>query len=329
MRSVQFSFESDSEFLLSKDILNNQTFCLRIVRIVLVAAFFAIFNFFALAFYGAANFLVPVPELYECLALVALYLLLVAYVIPEVESRPAFFNPLHRVGNNVPAAVRAHGKGFLRWIFINWVLVFQILPGRFATTIAAEVVEALLCPASKSYRLAHAVIAIVQAAQTIVCVMGILRFHHRLRSDLRRHGVVTKLIVFKLIVIIQLVQRIIFTTLALRKKLHPSKYVSYLDWTVGLVPFLTCIEVLIFSVILLWPFSNSPYLKDGMLYTPQGAKLGLGAALLDAIDIRDIFKGIQWRVKLMEDVIIHGEREFPGENAESGKLQMFEEGQET
>lgn len=117
----------------------------QIVRIILFAPVFAIFNFFALWIYDVSWILLPFPELYECFALVAMFYLMVLYVSPDEENRKAYFHHLQRLGRYSQKA--KHDRGSLRWFQVTWVLVFQILPAKLAIN-AAEWHSVLPCAQS-------------------------------------------------------------------------------------------------------------------------------------------------------------------------------------
>lgn len=259
--------------------------------------------------------------MYESFALVGLFLLLVGYIAPDEKTRLGFFASLERWQDD--SGTPAHNKGSLRWFFAVWIMVFQLLPGRVITTVMAEVVQARICASSKKYRGWISILAAVQAVQTLICIFGILQFYRRFRPELRKHGVPMKLIAFKSIVGIQLSQRVIFTMLLRRGRLHPSQHISYLDLAVGFVPFLTCIEVFLFSVLFLWTFSAAPFGANGgdsrsfpgqengpLAAVQHEAKLDFTPALLQVLNVGDIVKGTWWRFKLMGELAVHGSHDL-------------------
>jgi hypothetical protein len=270
-----------------------------VVRIVFTTALFAIFSFFSTLFYSAAGYLRPIPRLYEGFALVAVFLLLVGLVGPEEETNHPT-TPTHALG---PSKKRkASARPSRRWFIIIWILVFQVLPGRVITTIAAEVFEARQSHSSQRSRITQMVFIVIQAVQTILCSVAILVFRFRFKSDLRPHDGGIKLVTFKLIIFLQLTQNLIFTFLALEGELHATTYISYDDLSIGLPSCLTCIEALICSVVLLWPFSVKPFRLGH--HGASCRKLGLGAAVLDTINIWDIIKGSWYRIGSMGTDII-------------------------
>ena len=292
----------------------------RIVRVVLTPAIFAVFSFFGVWFYHATNYLTPLAELYECFALVALFLLLVSYIAPSPHEQKQhalhFFANLPRT--NREATQLKHGRGSLRWFYVIWIMVFQILPGRLGTTVAAEVVSARGCPTSARYRHAQSAIEFVQFVQTAVCVTGIVMFWRRLRKELKPFRVSVKLLAFKTIVVIQMLQRLVLAALVLARVLRPQLRVSYLDQTVGLNPFLTSCEVFLFSLVFLWAFSPAPYGKKAAAaaaatgtesggYSGAGGiqhqeKMGFFRALLETLNIWDIVKGCWWRLWIYREI---------------------------
>ena len=58
---------------------------------------------------------------------------------------------------------------------------------------------------------------------------------------------------------------------------------------------MTCVEMFVVSVIFLWSFSAEEYLE---LSTTVPRTRGLGGALIDVLDIRDIFQGIWYMCEI-------------------------------
>ena len=58
---------------------------------------------------------------------------------------------------------------------------------------------------------------------------------------------------------------------------------------------MTCVEMFIVSIIFLWSFSANEYLQ---LSTELPRTRGLGGAVVDVLDVRDIFQGIWYMCKI-------------------------------
>ncbi|KIX99286.1 uncharacterized protein Z520_04862 [Fonsecaea multimorphosa CBS 102226] len=252
----------------------------QILRLIWTPAVFAIFSFFGVWHYNLANYLTPIAELYECFALIALFFLLIAYLAPESFEGQRQFFATHA------GTVKSSDTSNVDWFRKIWITVIQILPTRVITVIATEIVEATQCQGTKRYRRANTIISIVQGVLTAICVIGISKFYLRFRSELHAadRRIFFKMGAFKLVVFVQLLQRIILNALSQSDALNPTESLSYNDLNLGLNSFLTCMETFIFAVLFVWPFWPQR--------TSTNSKAGVISAALDAVNLGDIFAGI-------------------------------------
>lgn len=267
----------------------------QIVRIILFAPIFAIFNFFALWFYNVSWILTPFPELYECFALVAIFYLMVLYVSPDEDYRETFFHHLQRLGRYKQQP--KHSRGSLRWFQVTWVLVFQILPSKLAINIVIWALNASMCPIKYAGSTASTGVSVVQSLVTVACVLAILGFHARLKKQMDGHHVLLKLVTFKGVVGIVLLQTPIFSGLAEHRVFQGTKNVSIVDFAIGTPSFLICVEMFIVTLLFLWSFSASEY--KNLAKSQNLRREGAGKALLDVVDIRDILKGCWYMFRIL------------------------------
>ena len=176
-----------------------------------------------------------------------------------------------------------------------WIMVFQILPVKFVLNLAVWIAGAVMCPLKFKLSKEATGLSVVQSIATSITVMGIVWFARRMAPELKQHQVVYKIISFKGIVGITLTQAPVFQLFAQNSWFHRTEYVSLMDFAVGTPAFLTCVEMLIVSVIFLWSFSAEQYLE---LSTSLPRTKTLGGALLDVLDIRDIFQGVWYMCKI-------------------------------
>jgi hypothetical protein len=245
----------------------------QLIRIIWTPAVFAIFSFFGVLNYNIANYLLPVAELYECLALIAVFYLLIAYVAP-----PTFSGQLHYFA----------GNGDSQWFRNTWIVVVQVLPTRILTFIVNEVVEATHCHSTKSYHRAHTIVAVIQGILTVLCLMGLMRFYLKFRSQIHSADphIVVKLGIFKLIIVIEILQKIVFNALSQHNALKATTYLSYDDLNLGLFPLLVCFQSFIFSFLFIWPFWPRNEVFGSL---PRAAFF---SALCDSLNIADIITGV-------------------------------------
>ena len=285
--------------------------CNRLVRIIIFAPISAIFSLFSLAFYDASWILEPFPELYECFALVAMFYLLVIYVAPHEAHRDHFFMNLQRFGvlKNKPK----HDRGSLRWFKVSlrqlpcfprpwltlvkmiWVMVFQILPAKLALNVAVWTLGSVMCPLKYKLSRSATALSVIESIATSLCVLGIVWFARRMAPELKQHKVAYKLISFKGIVGITLTQAPVFQLFVQYQWFHRTPYVSIFDFAVGTPAFMTCVEMFVVSVVFLWSFSAEQYLE---LSSSLPRTRSLGGALVETLDIRDIFEGIWYMCKI-------------------------------
>ena len=129
-----------------------------------------------------------------------------------------------------------------------------------------------------------------------MAIVGTVRLYRRMRPTLKPHKALSKLVCFKLLVAIILLQNL--ALLALIKVNHyiPTSRASYYDLTRGIPAVLISLEMPLFSFLFLWAFSASSYrhaLASAPLHGPGLAqRRGCGAALVDVLNILDIVRGV-------------------------------------
>lgn len=296
----------------------------QMVRILLTPLIFSLFSFFSLWFYNAAAYLNAVAQLYEVFAVVAIFLLFLAFVCPNPEQYDEYFANLERRSIH-GSHLKKHGQGSLRWFYVStssglrfsptiqpqltqsqyvWMMVFQVLATRLVCSIASWAVNAAMCPLDPRLPNSKIAIQVIESVFTVFCIMAIIRFYRRLSPQLKEQNSMSKLVVFKLVVFIQVIQGPLISGLISGGVLTPTKFVSYQDWSVGLSAFCTCCEMFIFSIIFLWPFTAKPYIytepDTEKLGSSRRAGMGSFAALLHAMDIRDVILGAFFHKKLIK-----------------------------
>ncbi|OAP57771.1 hypothetical protein AYL99_08509 [Fonsecaea erecta] len=258
----------------------------QIIRVIWTPAVFAILSFFGVWHYNLANYLTPIAELYECFALIALFFLLIAYLAPDsFEGQLQFFA-------TQPGTAKPSDASNIHWFRKTWITVIQILPTRIITVIATEIVEATQCHGTKRYRRANTIISIVQGILTAICMIGIWKLYARFRSQLHAvdRRILQKMGVFKLVVFVQLLQRIVINALSQSNVLKPTEHLTYNDLNLGLNSFLTCLETFVFAVLFVWPYWPQK--------TSTNSRAGVVSAVFHAVNLGDIVTGIFRAVRL-------------------------------
>ena len=152
-----------------------------------------------------------------------------------------------------------------------------------------------MCPLKYKLSRSATALSVIESIATSICVLGIVWFARRMAPELKQHKVVFKLLSFKGIVGITLTQAPVFQIFAQHSWFHRTQYVSIMDFAVGTPAFMTCVEMFIVSVVFLWSFSAEQYLE---LSASMPRTRNLGGALVEVLDIRDIFRGIWHMCKI-------------------------------
>jgi hypothetical protein len=134
--------------------------------------------------------------------------------------------------------------------------------------------------------------------------------HHRIligmKRDLKPYGATRKLVCFKLLVAVIILQTVVFSALAKSKVYRNTPHSSFEDWTYGVPNIFTSCESVLFSIMFAWAFSAGPYRRVEPLSsytdtTPVAPtkKLGFGYAILDVINIVDVLRGVWIAMKVL------------------------------
>ncbi|MCJ1412100.1 hypothetical protein MMC19_006192 [Ptychographa xylographoides] len=271
-----------------------------ILRIVILPAVEVICALLSICFYSASPFVQNVPKVFEAVAICALFELYVVYLAPGSQfQREEYFQNLERY-HTFSKKVK-HTNGSLRWFQITWFCVFQFLFVTVATFVASEVAYAAQCRNDSMTKVTQEVIRVVASISTGVAVFGIIRLYHRCKGELKPHHALSKLISFKLLVLIEVVQSLLFGFINPANLPQPKPWLSFNDLTIGVLNLLLSCEMVIFTLLFAWYFSALPYQRLYVVFRqprlgdapPLGeSRIGFGRAILHALNSTDLFQSL-------------------------------------
>lgn len=175
-------------------------------------------------------------------------------------------------------------------------MVFQILPVNLIISLVSWILSAVECPLDYTISHTATAITVIDSIATSVCVLAIIGFERRMKDETKGHKAVYKLWTFKGCVGLILTQGPVFSFLAEYKIFDRTKYMSVTDFVVGTPAFLICVEMFLVSLLFLWSFSATEYMRMVASHAP---KMGVGRAILDVLDIRDILNGCWYMTKIL------------------------------
>jgi len=169
-----------------------------------------------------------------------------------------------------------------------WIMVFQILPGRLILTIASWIVGAIYCNGHK-LQVITTIINVLNGIQTALCIMAILRFYKLAKPQLSGYGVGRKLILFKIPIALQILQRAVFSGLNSHNDLKATAHISQADWVYGIPNLLAVAEMFVFCFLFIPVFSWRPFFGSRNRTEPEASMVG---GVIDVLNVSDIFGGI-------------------------------------
>jgi organic solute transporter Ostalpha len=275
-------------------------------------AFFTVFSFLSICFYNEAKYLLPVADFYEAFALVAIFYYMNLVVLPAAPRRTMSFygGDVSSLEQYVPGGDLARYSvsplytlpSFLELIRLKktWIAVFQILPGRILLTIIQWIVDAVWCTGSSRLNTLTTIINVLNGIQTAICILAILRFYGQAKPQLQSHKIVFKLVVFKIPIILEFLQKAIFSGLNTHNDLKPTATISQADWWYGIPAILTACEMFLISWFFIPAYSWRPFTSKYAGESHKSRRSCFGG-VFDVLNISDIFSGIMFALKLRSD----------------------------
>ncbi len=306
----------------------------RIIRIISIIPSFAVISFLCVWQDGStAPYIAPGRDIAEALPMAAFFLLMSTYVAPDEGNRDGFFAEMALFDKKG----LAQGGGSLGWYRVRisaWLETVEVsTKSKFRNSpsvsssgcqsasyygsrqLSAWLQEHIALPRitciSHTYgsvcqqflitsqlTLTGPQISIIRTISAILAISSILGFYKRFSSVLKPCGAFKQLICFKVIVLLNFLQTLIFSFLYSSGNLHPTKYLTFNDLNNGLPALILCCEMALISPFFLIAYSVKPYtigrvssseslsLRNGMQHY-QGGRLGF-YAILQAINVFDI-----------------------------------------
>ncbi|KAL3455171.1 organic solute transporter Ostalpha-domain-containing protein [Aspergillus heterothallicus] len=249
--------------------LSNSDQQVKIMRIATLFPLYTIYSFLSICFPNAYVYLVGWTKVFQGVALYWFLMLLCDFVTPNDQHRAEFFASLR-----IPKPFsRTDTRDGLSWLKSTWLFVLQYPIVTFILAIAQSITQAkgTYCLAGKKVYFAHLWITSIGVISLTMAMTSILRFHGILKSNMKEHKPMMKLLAFKMIVGLEFLEQIIFMVLDSTGTLKPSATMSYADTIIGLPTLIICLQVVPFAFLFYYAYSIKPYttLKVESTTNPQ------------------------------------------------------------
>ena len=168
-------------------------------------------------------------------------------------------------------------------------------------TIATEVTEALgiYCRTSDEPKFAHIYLTSITLATTLIAIVSVIHYYHIMRSKIMHRHPLSKLLAFKTLITLTVVQTGVFAYLTSSIILHPTTRITFVDITITIPNLLTSLETVLFALIFLRVYRAREYLTRNRVLdggVGHGSKYYGGfagwRAIGEAMNPLDIIRGI-------------------------------------
>ena len=174
----------------------------QIVRIAFMPFIFAVVAWAEVANYKIAPYLDPIGEVYESWAIPAIYLLFIQYTAPGGTFGEDMFRAM--------ASASETGDGKAGWPKLSWLMVFQFPVTELIATIILEATEAegTYCVNSLKPKYGHLWTQIIRLAGLVLAAMTVIRFYGRMKTMMKTHRGLWKLVGFKGFIFLSFIQTV-------------------------------------------------------------------------------------------------------------------------
>ncbi|KAF8476290.1 DUF300-domain-containing protein [Russula ochroleuca] len=235
----------------------------QIIRILYMPPVYAIISFFSFRFFRSYTYYSLAETVYEAITISAFLLLLVEYVASTATGHSAEGALARKDKKPLPIPLcfwryrpsKAYFMYTLKWSVMQYVLIRPIV------TVVGMICQAynVLC-VSESFnaRFADVYLEAIDFISISIALYGLILFYGLTKEELAGNRPLAKFLSIKLIVMFTFYQSFVFNAMK-NRVLHGSQFWTSTNVADGLTAFTTCIEMIFFSLFMMWSFSWMPY----------------------------------------------------------------------
>ncbi|PYH28778.1 OSTA/TMEM184 family protein [Aspergillus neoniger CBS 115656] len=237
--------------------MSNPNEQLKIMRICNLIPSYQVLSYISICFPNSYIYLQGFTEVLQGVALYAFLMLLCDYMAPDDKSKVKFFSSLETKRQWQPKKKR-NGLAFLS---LTWYSVLQYPVITWSTAIVQVVTQSMhvYCLESNAPHFAHIWLQVVTSVSTSIAINAIIQFYVNMKGYMTEHKPLLKLMAFKLIVGLILLEKILFLILTSTKVLTYPPSMTYIDTLMGLPTMLICVQMVPLSFLVLYAYRTKPY----------------------------------------------------------------------
>jgi len=235
----------------------------QIIRILYMPPIYAIISFLSYRFFRSYTYYSLGETIYEAITISAFLLLLVEFVASTATGHSAEGALSRKDKQPLPLPLcfwryrpsKAYFMYTLKWSVMQYVLVRPIV------TIVGIICEAnhVLCASGPfSIHYANAYLEVIDFISISIALYGLILFYGLMKEELAGKRPLAKFLSIKLIVMFTFYQSFLFSALE-NRVIHGSHFWTATNVADGLTALTTCIEMIFFSIFMMWSFSWTTY----------------------------------------------------------------------
>ncbi|KAF8552685.1 DUF300-domain-containing protein [Imleria badia] len=271
----------------------------QVLRVLYMPPVYAIVSFFSYRFFRSYTYYSLAEAAYEAVTLSAFLLLLIEYVANTASDHNALKAIERKDKRPLPIPfccwryrpTKAYFMYTVKWCVLQYVII------RPACSIAGIICEAfnVLCDSGPySVHFANVYLEVIDFISISFALYGLLLFYGLTKDELQGRRPLAKFLSIKLIVMFTFYQSFVFSALA-RSVIKSTQYWTATNIADGLNALAICIEMVFFSLLMMWAYTWNEYKVEG------APKTSIWRPLWDSINFTDFVVEIFGSLKFFVD----------------------------
>lgn len=263
----------------------------QILRILYMPPVYATISFLSYRFFRSYTYYDLVEVAYEAVTLSAFLLLLIEYVARTASGRNANKALERKDKRPLPLPfcfwryrpTKAYFMYTLKWSVLQYVIIRPLVS---IIGIICEHYNVLCQTAGFSPQFANVYLQVIDFVSISVALYGLFLFYGLTAEELKARRPLAKFLCIKLIVMFTFYQSFIFKALEGRV-IKPTEFWTAANIADGLSALAICIEMIFFSMLMMWAYSSTEYTRKMGMPPTQ-----IWRPLWDSINYRDFAQEI-------------------------------------
>jgi len=235
----------------------------QIIRILYMPPVYAIVSFFSFRFFRSYTYYTLAETTYEAITLSAFLLLLIEFVASSATGHSTQGALARKGKQTLPFPFccwrfhpdKAYFMYAVKWSVMQYVLIRPVIS---IAGIICQHYNVLCASGPYSVHFAEVYLDALDFISISIALYGLILFYHLTKEELAGHRPLAKFLSIKLIVMFTFYQSFVFNALKGRV-IHGTQFWTETNIADGLNAFTICIEMIFFSLFMMWSFTWNPY----------------------------------------------------------------------